>query len=101
MSLGLLAATARAERVSYNCVSKLIAQFQQNAQLTTRNRENGRPAAIPYWMEAYIEALILIYPTLHTQRRLEGLPTMLCVSNYIIDFFVTFVIVFKSSNRKH
>jgi hypothetical protein len=26
---------------------------------------------------------------------------MLCVSNYIIDFFVTFVIVFKSSNRKH
>ena len=68
ISLGSCAATAAAEKVSYNCVSKLVDQFVQNAQLMPQFDNNSRPKSIPVWMEVYIEALIIIYPTLYVRE---------------------------------
>ena len=62
---GSVAETSRVEKVSYNCVSKLVSQFQQTAQFGPRSKNKGRPNSIPTWMKVYIEALIIIYPSLY------------------------------------
>lgn len=65
INTGSFAQTSRAEKVSYNCVAKLVSQFQRNACYGPRTFNKGRPHSIPIWMEVYIEALITIYPTMY------------------------------------
>jgi len=63
-----IAATCRIEKIYYNSVSKLLTQFQQNAQFGARSFGNRRPNRIPIWMKVYIEALIIIYPLLYIRE---------------------------------
>ena len=74
ISLGNIAATSVVERVSYNCVSKLLDQFQQNATLMPQfDNKFGKPKKIISWMEVYIEAVIIIYPTIFIREVIQML----------------------------
>lgn len=71
ISLHSISATARAESVSYNCVSKLLTQFQHKAHLNAMRSNSGRRCSIPHWMEVYIEALFLMFPTLYIRESIR------------------------------
>jgi len=64
-----IAKTSRTCLVSYNCVEKYVRLFQHRATLSP----NARPKKIPWWMEAYLEALVRIYPSLLYLRELQHL----------------------------
>ena len=57
--------TARICCLSYNCVSKYVRLFEERATLSPLLSSNTRPKKIHWWMEAYLEALVRIYPTLY------------------------------------
>ena len=67
-----IANTSRICRVSYNCVDKYIRFFQQKATLTPAISDNARPKKMEWWKEAYLEALVRIYPTIYL-RELQAL----------------------------
>lgn len=58
-----IAATSINCKVSYNSVSKIVGLFQQKATLLTQVHSNSRPKVIPWWLEQYIEAILVFYPT--------------------------------------
>ena len=60
-----IAEASRACLVSYNCVDKYVRLFQHRATLSPLVSDNARPKKIPWWMEAYLEALVRIYPSLY------------------------------------
>ena len=60
--------TARICQVSYNCVDKFVKLFQQKATLTPSINNNARPKKIERWMEVYLEALVIIYPTMYLRE---------------------------------
>ena len=66
--------TARICKVSYNCVDKYIRLFQEKAILTPSVTENTRPKKMEWWMEAYLEALVRLYPTIYL-RELQAMLT--------------------------
>ena len=57
---------------TYNCVDKYIRFFQQKATLTPAIRDNASPKKMEWWKEAYLEALVRIYPTIYL-RELQAL----------------------------
>ena len=63
-----IAETSRACLVSYNCVDKYVRLFQHRATLSPLVSDNVRPKKIPWWMEAYLEALVRIYPSLYLRE---------------------------------
>ena len=63
-----VATTARRCKVSYNCVSNLVDLFQQKATLTAQTVGNTRPKSIPILVEIYIQAIVIIYPTLYVRE---------------------------------
>ena len=63
--------TAAICQVSYNCVDKFVEAFQQKATLTPAINNNARPKKIAWWMEAYLEALVVIYPTIYLRELLQ------------------------------
>jgi hypothetical protein len=60
-----IAITSRICCVSYNCVSKYVRLFEQRATVSPLVSNNTRPKKMLWWMEAYLEALVIIYPTLY------------------------------------
>ena len=54
--------------VSYNCVDKYVRLFQHRATLSPLVSDNARPKKIPWWMEAYVEALVRIYPSFYLRH---------------------------------
>ena len=65
--------TSRICSVSYNCVDKYIRFFQQKATLTPAISDNASPKKMEWWKEAYLEALVRIYPTIY----LHEVPSLL------------------------
>ena len=63
-----IADTAFHCKVSYNCVKKLVDIFQQKAALVPQTQANSRPKIIPWWLEMYIEAIIVLFPTLYIRE---------------------------------
>ena len=63
-----IAEASRACLVSYNCVDKYVRLFQHRATLSPLVSDNARPKKIPWWMEAYLEALVRIYPSLYLRE---------------------------------
>jgi hypothetical protein len=62
-----IAVTAINCKVSYNSIKKLVS-FQQKATLLTQVHTNSRPKVVPWWLEAYIEAIVVLYPTLYIRE---------------------------------
>ena len=83
-----IAETSRTCLVPYNCVEKYFRLFQHRATLSPLVSDNARPKKILWWMEAYLEALVRIYPSLYL-RELQHLlandfnlaPGSFCYSN--------------------
>lgn len=67
------ARTARLCRVSYNCVDKYVRFFQQRASLKSAVYTNARPKKVEWWMAAYLEALVRMYPTMYLRELQETL----------------------------
>ena len=57
---------------TYNCVDKYIRFSQQKATLTPAISDNARSKILEWWKEAYLEALVRIYPTIYL-RELQAL----------------------------
>ena len=53
-------------------MDKYIRFFQQKATLTPAISDNARPKKMEWWKEAYLEALVRIYPTIYL-RELQAL----------------------------
>ena len=68
MNTQSIAVTARRCKVSYNCVSNLVELFQQKATLTAQTAGNTRPKSIPVFLEMYIQAIVIIYPTMYIRE---------------------------------
>lgn len=66
-----IADTAYYCNVSYNCVSKLVDLFQQRATIVSQTQGNSRPKTIPFWLELFMEAIIVLFPTLYVCEVLE------------------------------
>lgn len=71
VNTGSIATTARREKVSYNFVSKLVTQFQRHVRFGSHSFMNRGINRIPIWMKTYIEALIIIYPSLYIQECIQ------------------------------
>lgn len=65
--------TALRCKVSYNCVRHLIDIFRTKSTLLAQTESNSRPKVFPWWIEMYIEALVVMFPTLYLREIQEML----------------------------
>ena len=95
-----IADTSRICCVSYYCVDKYIRLFQQRGTLSPLVSHNARPKKIAWWMEAYLEALVRINPTLNLpelQQLLaddfnlaqQDVPSITAITNLFTNFRIT------------
>lgn len=90
-----IAVTARICQVTYNCVEKYVNNFQQKATLMSANNNSGRPKKIEWWVEAYLEALVRIYPTIYLRELQQLLADDFRLAPWDIPSITTIVRVLK------
>lgn len=88
------AVTTKIWQVPYNCVTKYVELFQQNATLSQIVSNNMRPRKIVWWIEAYLEALLRFYPTIYLWELQEILANNFQLGTHGVPFIAAIARLF-------